>query len=484
MLNGICGIGIGGISFHQFEMWWVCYFFLTFFARCIGRRIRNYGIAEEYALTNPEIESIHRFFDTSPISPSSKYLAVTQLPSSSNSKSVANISIIKVENKETMSIDQTLAWSSQLGAQLQWGGSDEQLYYNTLNYNSSTSFYELKGVLYDIMGKQKKSLPCPVYHVNEDGTMTVSPDLLQISKTQSGYGVDWSDLVLTSLYSNGIMVNDVLLGSCRLLYTFEEIAVAVGIDPKKTPTYGFHTKWSSNSKFILFVLRTIEKGVKESFLKPRPRVRVQHLIVLGVEKKFIRYLFSWASKPFLSPLCSSHLSCNNIIVLKDGNHPNWIPDSLKISMNMEVDPPILSSLSMKNRRKHMATVIIDLQNLLDGTLTKFDLFHQDFHFISPSKKEECLDSNNYLSPVQKAGFINVFVVWRQGSGHPSIDGSGRYLLMDKYTKESNNFDFEGVLRSPILLIDLFCQVQYTLTEVRFQLLLHFNALIILMTLIS
>jgi hypothetical protein len=444
-------------------------------------------------------ETIHRFFDTSALSPSEGYVAVTELPSRSISPSLedryANITLYNVLTNEHEVIDRTLAWSSQLGAQLQWGATDNELFYNTLLRSPSClssvpcSSYDLKGVVYHVKERVKEYLSCPVYHVSLNGKFTVSPDLLKVSATQKGYGIDWIDLKINSFASDAVMGNDVEKGTCSVLYSLKEVAESVGIDSNIRPTYSFHTKWSTDSKYIMFVMRTIEKGIPItsalSIVERAPKVRVQHLFILRRgNKKGIRYILSWASKPFLRTVCSGNGSClDEVVVLRDGNHPNWVPHSLKITMNLERNLYSSSDLMIKNRKKEFSTVLIDLDKIyhfhVDDSY-QFRWLHQNFSFHSVSYSTNKLNSSFYtsgedgycanLSQVIAAlslsqHTLNFVVLWEESGGHPSIDATLRYLLTDSYSKEITSGTEDAVLKSPIILVDLYCRVKYLLTEV-------------------
>jgi hypothetical protein len=392
-------------------------------------------------------------------------------------------------------IDQTAAWGSQVGAHLQWGKTDEELYYNILVANDSqcelrfrsNCEFSLRGVQYSLKTKEKKILSCPIYHISSDGLKSISPNLFEISHTQKGYGIDWKNLIHRTDQKNGLLVNDLKSFQCSSLYSLEEIASHIGINTKETKVYPFHAKWSSSGEFILFVLRTIEKGVpKQSTVWSRsstaPRARAQHLFVLGgsKEKKKIVYFFSWSSKPFLRRECTSSTdNCEEkIIRLRDGNHPNWVPNALKITMNLET-----GEMDSATKKKSLSTVLIDLTGFLSLSQTPppaFPLYHQNFIFhseiINNRGKENCFNDMNLslLAPSEplergKENTLHVLIIWPAGSGHPSIHPSGRYLLLDKYAKEINEIFIQGektVKYSPISLIDIYCQEEYNLAQVQ------------------
>src|SRR4029453_19316508 len=86
-----------------------------------------------YRVTPGLAGAIHRFHDTSPFSPSGRYLAVTCLPYEDRLPtpgSVADIVVVDLEAGTHATVAQTRGWDTQLGAQLQWGADDRSLYFN------------------------------------------------------------------------------------------------------------------------------------------------------------------------------------------------------------------------------------------------------------------------------------------------------------------------------------------------------------------
>ena len=84
-----------------------------------------------------KIEScIHRFFDTSPFSPSGRYIAVLQMPFENrlpNPGEEARIYIIDLQSGTERLVAVTRGWEPQLGANINWGTDDTQLYYNDVD---------------------------------------------------------------------------------------------------------------------------------------------------------------------------------------------------------------------------------------------------------------------------------------------------------------------------------------------------------------
>ena len=192
----------------------------------------------------------------------------------------------------------TQAWGAQLGAQVQWGGSDKELLFNAMlsdikapdgaaKYSIKNDFDKFKekqkgiaGLVVDPSTGTGRALECPVYHVSIDGHSTVSPHMMKIKHTQLGYGVDYARSSRgTAGYTDteaepdtvsrgpnkgapdndGVFVGSVVSGECKLVASLKDLARIAGINSASVPVYGFHTKWSSDNEYILFVMRSLEK---------------------------------------------------------------------------------------------------------------------------------------------------------------------------------------------------------------------------------
>lgn len=84
----------------------------------------------------PELDGcFHRFFDTSPISPSGRYLGLTRFLREDKMPrpgDPAEIVLVDLATGETRVIAETRGWDTQMGAQVQWGPTDKQLFFNDM----------------------------------------------------------------------------------------------------------------------------------------------------------------------------------------------------------------------------------------------------------------------------------------------------------------------------------------------------------------
>ena len=141
---------------------------------------RNFPRYEDYpsevpvwCLTPETPRVIHRFFDTSPLSPSGRYLAVFQLPEKDDFPRPGDrcgIFVVDLETGTEKQVWETAGWEFQLGANLNWGRSDHELIFNDVD----TSRWEPHTVVLDPLSGSHRKLPGSVYHVSPDGRMIAS----------------------------------------------------------------------------------------------------------------------------------------------------------------------------------------------------------------------------------------------------------------------------------------------------------------------
>ena len=267
----------------------------------------------------PEIgRTIHRFFDTSPFSPSGRYMALTRLPFEDRlpeAGDVAEVILVDLETGEARAVAETRGWDTQLGAQAQWGADDTQLFFNDVDTKEWRPF----GVKLNPLSGAREDLQGTVYMVSPDGTRAASPCLLRTGLTQAGYGV-----LVPSMYvplnhgasaEDGVFLTDTSTGECGLLVSLKEIAdtATPRLDPeeyREGDLYGFHVKWNPQGDRLMFVLRW----------KPRdPGAKMKHDVI--------------TMKADGSQL---HVAIPDSEWSKGGHHPNWCPDGETVMINLNI----------------------------------------------------------------------------------------------------------------------------------------------------
>lgn len=344
---------------------------------------------------------IHRFFDSNPISPSGRYIALTEFPFQDRLPQPgdkANVVVIDLETTDEVFRQETAAWDTQVGAQVQWGANDKQLFFNVMDEVRWRPY----GLVVDIFDGSKWQLGTTIYHVSSDGKFGISPDLIKINVAQPGYGVhvpaDFLRLNHGTPSDDGIFISDIETGEARLLVSLSAIAEALA-DQDHFPSevgslYSFHTKWNFDASRIMFIARWIPKGSKKSR---------NWLITMRADGTDIRVA--------VPPQVWGH-----------GHHPNWFPSDNRIVMNLPENGGLFTFLrSQAGRvgRKLRLPIFRDIP-------LRFRVFNYDGSGMRSLSRH-------------------------QGSGHPTIHPSGKFLLSDSYLSEQPAYR-DGTV--PLRTIDL------------------------------
>ncbi len=257
--------------------------------------------------------AIHRFFDTSPFSPSGRYLGLTRFPIDSRlprKGEIAEVVVVDLESGESKAVDRTLAWDTQLGAQVQWGRNDGELIYNV----QAESEPIIRGRVTDPRTGGRRDLAGEVYMVSDVRGEVVSASLRHMGQKQPGYGAHWAteeDWSKGTLETMGIFVTPLDGGPSRqivsiatILETFPELRCEGG------SYVSFHTKWNPQGTRLMtafFWMSPDGKQSRNSILTMRPD---------GSELALALTPDVWA---------------------KGGHHPNWCPNGDDILMNLKPD---------------------------------------------------------------------------------------------------------------------------------------------------
>ena len=250
--------------------------------------------------------------------------------------------------------------------------------------------------------------------------------MTKLHLTQLGYGILPSNEKVQTSLDDGLFIIDLYSGICRTLITIREIITSVGL-PKENPTFGFHTKWSDDGQRILFILRTFDPAMRIDGLLAGKKFRSQHLIVMnydGVNISEIRRVFSWGSKPVLRGKSQDF----------DGNHPNWVPGSHRISMNIG----------------KMAVASTDFKAYVDG-LGPFESKNVAQWRLAVFDADDPSAGPRY--------------VYSKGSGHPSFHSNQRFVITDAYAKERSWFKSSSSGTVPLRLIDVKTHQEICLLQV-------------------
>jgi hypothetical protein len=334
---------------------------------------------------------IHRFFDTSPISPSGRYLAVFQMPFEDRQPKpgeVGHVRVVDLQTGKNRVVAETCGWEPQMGANVNWGGSDNELYFNDVD----TVTWQAFAWKVDPLSGKREKMEGSVYHASPDGRWLISANMTTMRRTQPGYGVSvplgkmrWNRLPAKD---DGFYLTDTSTGKTRLLVSLADILakadppVKVG-DPSRYEIYGFHSKFNAQGDRLMLSLRWFPAASE-------PRWNLFALDMPSVR-------FAWVTMTLDGK--EMHCAVGPEEWEKGGHHATWFPDGRRISMNLKIDRDVLRFVEVN----------------ADGT------------------------------------GLRKMLTNTTGSGHPTVHARGTHILTDTYTDEATAFG-DGTI--PLRWIDL------------------------------
>lgn len=291
---------------------------MAFLSACNSQKIEKNDVSAVPRLI-AENGVIHRFFDTSPISPSGKYIALFRLPYENitpKAGDAGEVIVIDIATGNKIFSTKTYGWETQMGANVQWGISDNDLFYNDVD----TKSWDEHAVKLNFKTGEKKRLAGTVFMVSPDGKKLSSYNLKKSRFAQAGYGVVVPDnFVKTTkgiVDDDGVFVTDIESNKCKLIASIRDIyeksvpSIAIP-NPEQFEYYCFQTKWNPQGTRIL---TTIQWAPPNDYRK-----RMRAVITMNPDGSDIRTAITpeqWA---------------------KGGHHINWMPDGEYMSMNLNVD---------------------------------------------------------------------------------------------------------------------------------------------------
>lgn len=334
---------------------------------------------------------IHRFFDTSPISPSGRYLAVFQLPREDRQPKPGesgNVCVVDLVAGTNRVVAETCGWEPQMGANINWGASDHELFFNDVNIKTWKPFaWKL-----DPLTGERQRMEGTVYHASPDGRWLISANMRTMGKTQPGYGVcvpkDTVRRNVGPVEDDGFYLTETSTGKSRLLVSTADLLTQVDLpvlidDPNRYEIYGFHSKFNPQSDRLMLSLR---------WFPASNRLRWNMF-----EADFSAVRYAWVTMGLDGE--AKRCAVGPEQWEKGGHHATWFPDGKRISMNLNMD------------RDGMRFVQVNA----DGSELRKMLDHTP------------------------------------GSGHPTVYPDGRHLLTDTYTWEKTSFGDGSV---PLRWVDL------------------------------
>lgn len=345
-----------------------------------------------WCVTPDQPGCLHRFFDTSPISPSGRYLAVFQFPFEDRQPlpgETGRIRVLDLETGENRAVAESRGWEPQMGANINWGGSDHELFFNDVD---AVTWKPFAWKLDPLTGTRQR-MEGTVYHASPDGRWLVSSNLTTTRKTQPGYGVAVPRETVRdnvgAVDDDGFFLTDTATGKRRMLVSIRDLLTqacpAVAIDhPDRCEIYGFHSKFNPQGDRLMLSLRWF------------PVADHPQWDMFGTNFPSVRY--AWVTLKLDGS--EMHCAVGPEHWEKGGHHATWFPDGKRISMNLDLD-----------REGCLRFVQVNA----DGTGLRKMLDHIP------------------------------------GSGHPTVHPDGQHLLADSYAGEPVAFG-DGTV--PLRWVDL------------------------------
>lgn len=343
-----------------------------------------------HKITDGRRPVIHRFYDTSPISPTGRYIALTEFPYDDRLPApgdCARVFVVDLTTANEIYSTYTAAWDTQVGAHVQWGLSDNQLFFNRMD--------EVRWRPYGVMVQLDKHVETKfddtIYVVSPDGSRALTPCLKRIGLAQPGYGVITPDHTIRrnsgAPDDDGLHIVDTSTGRSRLLVSFARLfdAAALRNDLRVYggSVYGFHAKWNLQGDRIMFIARLLPSAAK-----------------IGRTRN---YLFTF------NPDGSDIALALTPEAWEGGHHPNWCPDGRSIVMNLIYPRPSQWRMASSKAASRVARKL-------------------GLRVFPKARRLAFVSFDQYGNSIRRIGTA-------VGSGHPTVDPSGRLLVSDAYLSE-------------------------------------------------
>lgn len=264
--------------------------------------------------------TIHRFFDTSPLSPSGRYAGLFRLPQETQTPQpgeAGEVVVVDLHTGKERVVATSRGWEVQLGANVQWGHTDAELYFNDVDPATWTPF----AVQLDPLTGRSRRLAGTVFTVSPDGTQLTSYNLVSSRRIQVGYGVvvpdGYARRNLGPVDDDGIFITDLATGSTRLIASIRDIftrAVPRLEIPhaERCEFYCFQVRWNRQGTRLMTFLRWHDPA------EPKGGPRRLTLVTMRGDGSDIRLAVTPAQ------------------YARGGHHPMWAPDGEHLTINLNV----------------------------------------------------------------------------------------------------------------------------------------------------
>ncbi len=263
---------------------------------------------------------IHRFFDTSPISPSGRYVGLFRLPNEVRTPQpgeAGEVVVVDLATGTEKVVATSRGWETQMGANVQWGKTDADLFFNDVDVATWTPF----AVRLDPATGQSRRINGTVFTVSPDGTQLTSYNLVASRKIQVGYGVvlpeERTRRNIGPVADDGLFVTDLASGKTKMIASIRDIyerAVPKLEIPhaERCEFYCFQIRWNRQGTRVMAFLRWHDPT------EPKGGPRRLTLVTMKGDGSDIRLAVTPAQ------------------YARGGHHPMWAPDGENITINLNV----------------------------------------------------------------------------------------------------------------------------------------------------
>ena len=263
---------------------------------------------------------IHRFFDTSPISPSGRYAGLFRLPNEVRTPQPGEsgeVVVVDLHTGRERVVAESRGWEVQMGANVQWGRTDADLFFNDVDAATWTPF----AVQLDPATGKRRRIDGTVFTVSPDGSKLTSYNLIASRRIQVGYGVvlpeEKTRRNIGPVADDGLFVTDLASGRTRMLASirdiYEQAVPKLEIpNAERCEFYCFQIRWNPQDTRVMAFLRWHDPAA------PKGGPRLLTLVTMRGDGSDIR------------------LAVTPQQYARGGHHPMWAPDGEHLTINLNI----------------------------------------------------------------------------------------------------------------------------------------------------
>lgn len=263
---------------------------------------------------------IHRFFDTSPISPSGRFVGLFRLPNEIRPPQpgeAGEVVLVDLETGRERVVATTRGWETQMGANVQWGATDADLFFNDVDPATWKPF----AVQLDPATGRTRRIAGTVFTVSPDGRYLTSYNLVASRWIQVGYGVVIPNRLarrnVGPVTDDGLFITDVASGQTRMIVSIRDIYDRAWpkleiAQAERCEFYCFQVRWNRQGTRLMAFLRWHDPNA------PKGGPRLLTLVTMKGDGSDIR------------------LAVTPQQYARGGHHPMWTPDGEHITINLNI----------------------------------------------------------------------------------------------------------------------------------------------------